>query len=68
MTITQTKKATVRQLTDDDLRAEIARLLGSVGMDRDELIAKGEAFELDATERSVLADVEAMEWMLAARC
>lgn len=68
MTITKTRKATVRQLTDDDLRAEIARLLGSIGIDRDELFAKGEAYELDAAERSVLADVEAMEWMLAARC
>lgn len=68
MTITQTRKAVVRQLSDDDLRSEIARLLEAVGMDRDELFAKGEAFELDAAERSVLTDVEAMEWMLAARC
>lgn len=66
MAITQTRKTVVRRLNDDELRAEIQRLLGSVGMDRRELFAKGEAFELDATQRSVLADVEAMEWMLAA--
>lgn len=65
MTITHTDRTTVRQMTDDELRAEIQHLLGRVRMTSEELHAKGEAFELDAFERSVLADVEAMEWMLS---
>lgn len=65
MTITSTDKVTVRQLTDADMRDEIAHLLGQVDMTRDELQAKGDAFELDATERHVLGDIEAMEWMLS---
>lgn len=65
MTVTHTDRATVRQMTDDELRDEIERLLDLVGMTSTELHRKGEAFDLDATERSVLADVEAMEWMLS---
>jgi hypothetical protein len=65
MTVTHTDHTTVRKMTDDELRAEIRRLLDRVGMTSDELHAKGAAYELDAAQRSVLADVEAMEWMLS---
>lgn len=65
MTITHTNRATARQMSDKELHAEIHDLLATVGMTSEELRARGAAYELDAFERSVLADVEAMEWMLS---
>lgn len=54
----------VRRMTDDDMRVELARLLDQVGMTSQQLRDRGAAFKLDAIERNVLADVEALEWML----
>ena len=65
MTITESDRTIVRMMSHEEMRQEIDRLLDRVGMTRDDLGAAGEAFELDAAQRSVLADVEALEWMLS---
>lgn len=63
MTIT-TERATVRQMTDEEMREAIGDLLRQVRMSREELGRRGAAFQLDAEERGVLADIEDLEWML----
>lgn len=64
MTITN-ERAVVQQMSDAQLRDAIAALLDRVEMNRQELGDKGAVFEIDAFERGVLADIEAMEWLLS---
>lgn len=64
MTITTTDRAVVRQMTDAEMREAIGELLSRVRMSREDLGQRGATYQLDAEERSVLADIEALEWML----
>jgi hypothetical protein len=65
MTITATNQSVVRTLNDSEIRSEIASLLTLAAMSRDELGRRGEKFELDASERGLLAEIEGLEWLLA---
>jgi hypothetical protein len=51
-------------VTSKKAAQEIAHLLKSVGMTRDELERRGESWDLDADERGVLADIQALEFLL----
>lgn len=62
--VTVTDRAVVQQLTDAEMQARLRQLVGSVGMPLSELKRRGANYELDAEQRSALADIEAMEWML----
>lgn len=58
------RKAEVHMVTSKQAAREIKRLLKSVGMSRDELEARGDAWELNADERGVLADIRGLEFLL----
>lgn len=58
------RNAHVDMVTPREAKAEIKRLLQRVGMSRDELERRGDAWELDADERGVLADIRGLEFLL----
>lgn len=58
------RKTRVRMVTSKKAAQEIEHLLKSVGMTRDELERRGESWDLDADERGVLADIQALEFLL----
>ena len=58
------RNAHVDMVTPREAKAEIKRLLERVGMSRDELERRGDAWELDADERGVLADIRGLEFLL----
>ena len=58
------RSARVDMVTAKEAKAEIKRLLQRVGMSRDELDRRGDAWELDADERGVLADIRGLEFLL----
>ncbi|WP_157561386.1 hypothetical protein [Mycobacterium sp. E802] len=62
--IARRHEAHVHMVTPEDARLEIERLLKSVNVTRDELEARGEAWDLDADERGVLSDIRALEFLL----
>jgi hypothetical protein len=65
MTATARRNAHVHMVTKKQARQEIKALLRSVGMSRDELERHGQAWELDAQQRGVLADIRGLEFLLA---
>ena len=58
------RNAHVDMVTPKQAKDEIKRLLQRVGMSRDELERRGGAWELDADERGVLADIRGLEFLL----
>lgn len=58
------RDAHVHMVTPTEARREIQRLLKTVNMTRDELEARGDAWDLDADERGVLADIRGLEFLL----
>ena len=58
------RSAQVQMVTSKQANREIKRLLKSVGMSRQELEVRGEAWELNADERGVLADIRGLEFLL----
>ncbi|KSZ56151.1 hypothetical protein Z045_24805 [Rhodococcus pyridinivorans KG-16] len=54
----------VRTLTVDEAREELASLLKNAGMSREELEERGEQWELDASQRGVLADIRSLEFLI----
>lgn len=58
------RKAQVHMVTPKEADREIKRLLKSVGMTRQELEVRGEAWKLNADERGVLADIRGLEFLL----
>jgi len=62
---TSQHKAQPRVFTVDDAQREIERLLREVGMSHDDLVTRGDAWELDAEQRGVLADIRGLEFLLA---
>jgi hypothetical protein len=65
MTATARRNAHVHIVTKRQARQEIKALLRGVGMSRDELEQHGRAWELDAAQRGVLADIRGLEFLLA---
>jgi hypothetical protein len=64
MVIMKSPEATVRKLTRDDMLDERAALLAEAGMSEDELRARGEAWELDAHHRGLLARIDGLNFLL----
>jgi hypothetical protein len=58
------RNAQVHMVTAKQARREIKALLSSVGMSRDELEQRGRAWELDAEQRGVLADIRGLEFLI----
>lgn len=58
------RNAHVDMVTPREAKAEIKRLLQRVGMSRDELERRGDAWELNADERGALADIRGLEFLL----
>lgn len=56
--------AQVHMVTTSQARREIKALLAQAGMSRDELERRGNAWELDANQRGVLADVRGLEFLI----
>lgn len=56
--------AHVEMVAPEEARREIRRLLRLVGMSRDELERRGNAWELDAEQRGVRADIQGLEFLL----
>jgi hypothetical protein len=65
MTAIAGRNAHVRMVTAKQARKDIEKLLRGVGMSRDELEQRGQAWELDAKQRGVLADVRGLEFLIA---
>jgi hypothetical protein len=65
MVITTSPEATVRTLTREDMLKERDVLLAEAGMAEDELRALGEAWELDAHHRGLLARIDGLNFLLA---
>lgn len=61
---TSQRKAHARVFTVADAQREIDRLLDKAGMSHDDLVARGDAWELDAEQRGVLADIRGLEFLL----
>ena len=64
MTAKAGRKAQVRMVTAKEARKEVKNLLSSVGMSRRELERRGQAWELDANQRGVLADIRGLEFLI----
>ncbi len=58
------RNAHVDMVTQKEAKDEIKRLLERVGMSRDELERHGDAWDLDAEQRGVLADIQGLEFLL----
>lgn len=54
----------VRSLTVTEARKELADLIRRSGMSRDELERRGEAWDLDAVQRGILADIRSLEFLI----
>lgn len=54
----------VRLITTKQARDEIRALLRSVAMTRQELEGRGNAWQLDAQQRGVLADIRGLEFLI----
>jgi hypothetical protein len=65
MTAIAGRKAQVRMVTAKQARKDIKTLLRGVGMSRDELEQAGQAWQLDAQQRGVLADIRGLEFLIA---
>jgi hypothetical protein len=65
MTAIAGRKAQVRMVTTKQARRDIKTLLRGVGLSRDELEQRGQAWELDAEQRGVLADIRGLEFLIA---
>jgi hypothetical protein len=61
---TSRRNAQVHMVTAKEARKEIRALLAVVGMSRDELERHGNAWELDADQRGVLADIRGLEFLI----
>ena len=59
------RNAHVHMVTAKPARNEIKALLSNVGMSRGELERRGPAWELDAHQRGVLADIRGLEFLIA---
>lgn len=58
------RNAHVHMVTPDEARLEIDRMHARIGITRDELERRGDAWELDAPARGVLADIRGLEFLL----
>ncbi len=63
--ITASSEATVRKLSREDMLNERAELLTAAGMSEHELRVRGEAWELDAEHRGILARIDGLDFLLA---
>lgn len=50
-------------MTRAEILDRIRELVAESGMSRDELGRRGQAFELDAYARGILAEIEGLEWL-----
>jgi hypothetical protein len=64
MTAMARRNAQVHMVTARQARKEISALLNSVRMSRSELERRGQAWELDADQRGVLADIRGLEFLI----
>jgi hypothetical protein len=62
--IASRRNAQVHMVTAKEARKEIKSLLARVRMSRDELEKRGNAWELDAEQRGVLADIRGLEFLI----
>ena len=58
------RNARVRMVTAEQARDEIDALLAKVGMSRNELEKRGRAWDLNASERGILADIRGLEFLI----
>jgi hypothetical protein len=58
------RSAHVHMVTTEQARKGIKTLLNSVGMSRDEIEQRGQAWDLDAQQRGVLADIRGLEFLI----
>lgn len=65
MTAVLPPRGTVRTLTLPEARKELGALVSEAGMTLDELKRRGDAWELDAHERGLLADIRNLEFLIA---
>ena len=65
MVVITSPGATVRSLTRDDMLRERKALLEEAGMPEAELRRLGDAYELDAHQRGLLARIDSLEFLLA---
>lgn len=64
MTAITGRNVQVHIVTAKQARKEIKTLLNSVGMSRRELEHRGQAWQLDADQRGVLADIRGLEFLI----
>lgn len=64
MTAIAGRNTQVHMVTAKQARSEIKALLSRVGMSRDELEQRGQAWQLDADQRGVLADIRGLEFLV----
>ncbi len=64
MVITTTREATVRALTRQEMLEERTNLLDRAGMTEAELRERGDAWELDAHHRGLLARIDGLDFLL----
>ena len=62
--VVQNRDARVRMLTKKQARAELESLLSKAGMSREELEQRGNAWDLDADQRGILADIRGLEFLI----
>ncbi len=65
MTVITGNDATVNSLSRDEIETELVALVREAGMSEDELRERGEAWDLDAHQRGLLARVEGLRFLLA---
>ena len=64
MTVTRDDRVDMQVLTRDEALALRDRLLHEAGRTLPELRRQDASFELDARERTLLADIEGLEWII----
>lgn len=64
MTAVLPPQGLVRSLTVADAVRERDELIARSGMSLDELIQRGDSWDLDATERGILADIRNLEFLI----
>jgi hypothetical protein len=64
MSGSKSPRAHVHMVTTEQARKGIKTLLNSVGMSRDEIEQRGQAWDLDAQQRGVLADIRGLEFLI----
>ena len=64
MTTVSEARVRTQVFSRSDALQEMGRLVEQSGMSLEELKTRGAEYALDADKRSLLADIEGLEWML----